>query len=311
MKSTAAVIQLMGAEGIGPRRLSRLLRRVSAESISVRDLVEMPDEELIGKYKFVPKGVETMRSLRGVAMLTARELVENDVKMLTIGSPEYPSVLIERLGEDGAPPVLFAHGNLDVLEWDSVGFCGPRNVSEAGATAVVELAAAVSKKQMAVVSGFAGGVDLAAHVSCLQSGGATVAVLPTGILHFRPSAAFQELADESNFVALSEFFPKAGWTVGYAMQRNRTVCGLSGAVVIIEPGEAGGTNHAGKAALEIGRPLFLARTDGNAKPSAGERFFLRRGAILLVRDGDTWSTETLFEAAGGVNTARGGQESLF
>ena len=296
MKSKIAVIQLMGAGGIGPRKLSRLLRRLEVESIPVQDLVAMPDDVLVDEYKFCPKAVETMRSLRGVAMLTVRELEENGVRMLTIGGPGYPETLMTGLGEDSAPPVLFARGNIEILERESVGFCGPRKVSEKGAAAVVELVALICRRELAVVSGFAGGVDQAAHISCLQSGGVTVAVLPTGILHFRPSSAFRELANDGNSVIVSEFFPRAGWSVGFAMQRNRTVCGLSRAVVIIEPGETGGTCHAGKAALEVGRPLFLARPEQDSRPTAGEQFFVRQGAVPLARKGDTWSLEALFSA---------------
>jgi DNA protecting protein DprA len=311
MIETAAIIQLMGTGGVGPRKLSRLLRRLQAEKVSVTDLVEMSDEELTADYKFCRGAIETMRSSRVLAEATARELEANGVRMVVLGREGYPRALMDSLGDDGAPPVMFVHGNMELLERPSVGFCGPRDVSEKGAAAVVELVAMACQKDLVVVSGFAGGVDLAAHVSCLQSGGATVAVLPTGILHFRPSGVFQELADESNSVVVSEFFPRAGWSVGFAMQRNRTVCGLSGAVVMIEPGETGGTFHAGKAALEVGRPLFLARPEPKEKPTRGEKYFLRRGVTPLVRERDIWSVGALFSAIDAEKQAPGGQESLF
>ena len=66
-----------------------------------------------------------------------------------------------------------------------------------------------------------------------------------------------DLLTEANSVVVSEFPPKLPWSVGNAMQRNRTICGLVHAMIVIEAGTTGGTWAAGQAALELGVPLFV------------------------------------------------------
>ena len=67
------------------------------------------------------------------------------------------------------------------------------------------------------------------------------------------------------------------------MQRNRTVCGLSDALVVVEAGVSGGTFEAGKLALRLKMPLFVVDYAEPASSAAGNTYFLARGARALRR----------------------------
>jgi len=71
------------------------------------------------------------------------------------------------------------------------------------------------------------------------------------------------------------------------MQRNQTVCGLSEALVVIEAGTSGGTFEAGKLALRLKMPLFVADYAEPAASAAGNDYFLARGARPLRRSAET------------------------
>jgi len=65
------------------------------------------------------------------------------------------------------------------------------------------------------------------------------------------------------------------------MQRNRTICALSRALVLIEARATGGTFAAGEAALAMGLPLFTADYSTQLESNDGNRILLERGAVRL------------------------------
>jgi DNA protecting protein DprA len=176
---------------------------------------------------------------------------------------------------------LFAVGNLAILSRDAVSFCGSRKSSEFGIAITKNLATELASRGVNVVSGYAAGVDFTAHGSALESGGVTTIVLAEGILHFRPKREIAELITEENALVLSEFIPNTKWAAHYAMQRNRTICALSKAVVLIESGLNGGTFNAGETAQSLGVPLFVIDFEEPPESAEGNRHFLARGAMGL------------------------------
>jgi DNA processing protein len=132
-----------------------------------------------------------------------------------------------------------------------------------------------------VVSGNAAGVDETAHRAALDADGHTALVLPEGILRFRPRSSIGEMLAGDNAVIVSEFSPKLPWSVQNAMQRNRTICGLVHALIVIEAGTSGGTWEAGQAALSLGVPLFVLDYADPAPSGKGNPLLLRKGGRPL------------------------------
>ena len=189
-----------------------------------------------------------------------REFVERldnqGVKVLVRGEDDYPEYLTSNLGSD-APTVLFALGNLELLNTPGVGFCGARNASDRGLEAAERCAQMVAWSGVNVVSGYARGVDMTVHRAALDVGSTTTVVLPEGILKFTIKNDLKDVFDLDRTLVLSQFSPALPWRSWQAMVRNVTICGLADVMIVVEAGEKGGTLAAGKAALKKQRPLFV------------------------------------------------------
>jgi DNA protecting protein DprA len=217
---------------------------------------------------------------------------KRDVSRICYG---YPERLLKTLKEQ-APLLLFARGNIKLLAEKAVGFCGSRKASEKGLAVAGECSRELAKRHINVISGYAHGVDLAAHRSALEAGGTTTFVLAEGILHFKIKSDVKNLLTADNHVVISEYMPRLPWLARNAMQRNTTICGLSNAVVIIESGLKGGTFEAGKTALSLRRPLFVAEFAQPAESAEGNDYFLREGARFLRKKNGAAYLEELFQA---------------
>ncbi len=282
MNRETAVLQLMHTPGIGTKRLSRLLARLNAENYPVEDFVVTPTKELTEEYGLTLEMTSSLKDMVAKVGEVLEELWKHEIRMVVQHDHTYPNSLRNIL-EDNAPPVLFVKGNLEILNKRSVGICGSRKASEKGCELVRNSAGLLAKSDINVISGYAHGIDLAAHIGSLETGGVTTFVLPLGILNFQLKSSINSLLSGDNYLVISEFLPKLGWEIHNAMRRNLTICGLSKAIILVEPGMTGGTFEAGKTALKYERPLFVVEHDEQSY-CEGYKYFLQRGARSIVEN---------------------------
>lgn len=309
MNRDTAILQLMNTSGIGAKRLSRLLKRLQNESYPVEDFVMTSTKELIERYGFTESMAASLKEVDSELEQLSDKFWEHEIKVITQQDNLYPSVLSNILGED-APPVLFIKGNLKILESRAVGFCGSRNASEKGCELVRDSALYLAHQGVNIISGYANGVDLAAHIGALSEGGVTTLVLPLGILNYSLKTSLSELISDDNTLVISEFSPRLGWAVHNAMQRNHTICGLSRAMVLVDSALKGGTFEAGKTALKLERPLFV--WEYQSQPcTEGNEYFLKRGALALTENGDLGPSLDKISDVINAEDLRSKQQSLF
>ncbi len=277
---TLPLLQVMQAKGIGPRSLARLLDRLEQSEVSLSDFVVLSPEEMVASYGLSEDQAAAVFASEEIAAQMAEILEQNSVRTMFRGDATYPSRLQKVLGPK-APPVLFAAGSASLLQQRAVGLCGARDASDEGIRCAELIAGAFAKEGLIVVGGHAPGIDESAHRAALAIGGATALVLPEGILQFRPRPSLTELLVEDQFVVVSEFPPKLPWSIGNAMQRNKTVCGLVQALIVVEAGTSGGTWEAGQAALELRVPLFVLDFPKPAASAQGNALLLRKGGQPL------------------------------
>ena len=209
-----------------------------------------------------------------------------DVQKVEQTDPAYPKGLLSVLGQK-APKTLYLRGNVDLLNLDSIGFCGSRKASQKGLDTVRDCAEQASDKGLAVVSGNAAGVDFEAHFHALSAGGSTILVLPEGIEHFRIKRALSPVWDWSRVLVISQFEPDHAWKSYRAMTRNQVIIGLSKAMIAIEAGEKGGTMNAGLETLKYGLPLYVAQYQDMSVDARGNKILLERGSKCLARSKTT------------------------
>lgn len=204
----------------------------------------------------------------------AADLAERGVIAINADDERFPASLMVK----GRPvvPTLFCLGDLRLLGAPGAGMCGSRKASALGLKAARACGEEVSARRLAVVSGYAKGVDTETHLAALDHGGATVIVLAEGINHFRIKRDFARSFDPRRILVVSQFHPAQTWASYAAMARNHVIFGLGRALVVIEAGDRGGTLAAGRDALKRGRPVFVLNFDAETPP--GNRLLIDAGA---------------------------------
>ena len=241
-------------------------------SVPESRLVELLGEQRARKLSSFPTVVKDVRE-------KWIELKEQGIKIVPFTDRRYP-VRLKRLPK--FPPILYMLGNAAILRQSSVAICGSRSTSDAGSKIAENLGLAAAKLGFAVISGYARGVDTAAHIGSVQSNGCIVLVLAEGISRFRIKRAFQGTDDLfERTLVMSQFYPNQTWHVGPAMERNALICGLSDAVAIIEAGPTGGTIAAGRECLAQGKPLWVIDYPGLPATAAGNQTLVGEGGVQL------------------------------
>jgi len=276
------VLRLFATDGIGTGTMRRILEDTVGKGEELGPIMGFSAQELTRRYQVSFDSAQIFLTGNDLSREFSRRIREQGIRVLLKGTTAYPSSLANALGKS-APPVLFVLGNAELLQMPAVGFCGSRNASEKGLAATAGCAEALAAEGINVVSGYAHGVDLAAHRAALGAGGVTTIVQAEGITKFRLKAGIKDLANEENLLILSTFSPGLPWSARQAMARNRTICGLSNAVILVESGEEGGTFQAGEAALALRLPLFVVDFAKPAPSATGNSYFLKRGAMPLRR----------------------------
>ncbi|HEV3060513.1 MAG TPA: DNA-processing protein DprA, partial [Vicinamibacterales bacterium] len=140
----------------------------------------------------------------------------------------------------------------------------------------------LSAAGVVVVSGLARGIDSAAHRGALDAGGATVAVLGSGVdvIYPREHASLARDIAHSGAV-VSELVPGTPPLPRFFPQRNRIISGLSRAVVVIEAGERSGSLITARTALEQGREVLAVPGNILSGRNRGGHGLLRDGAKIV------------------------------
>jgi DNA processing protein len=201
--------------------------------------------------------------------------VSTNISAVSRGDVRFPAAL-DAIHDP--PQTLWISGEVDALRVPSVAIVGSRAASPYALEVARRLGADLARRNIAVVSGMARGVDSAAHRGALEGGGVTIAVFGCGVDVIYPPehrALADRIADRGALV--SEFPPGTPPLKAYFPQRNRIISGLSLAVVIVEAAEKSGSLITADFAMEQGRTVLAV--PGNV---LGGRNF---GAHALLRDG--------------------------
>ncbi len=185
------------------------------------------------------------------------------------------------LREIEAPPdELWLRGRVDLLARSpALAIVGSRSPTAYGEAQALRFARAFADAGATVVSGLARGVDQAAHAATLEVGGATLAVLGSGVDCPWPAGP---LADDlaRRGLLLSEFPPGLGPRRHHFPLRNRILAGLCVAVVVIEAGARSGSLITARWAVDQGRELFALPGRVDHPMARGCHRLLREGAHL-------------------------------
>jgi DNA processing protein len=199
---------------------------------------------------------------------------------LTPLHPRYPSRL--RL-LPRAPASLTVRGGVVEAE-RAVAIVGSRDADARSKKFARELAATLSRAQIAVVSGGALGVDAAAHRGALRAGGRTWAVAGTGCEQCFPAEhgpLFRSIGNGPGAM-LWPFSPESPARPGSFLRRNRVLVALSDAVVVVQAGSPSGALSAAACARRQQKPLWVVPAPPWADGFEGSRKLLDQGVRALT-----------------------------
>lgn len=202
--------------------------------------------------------------------------------MLCWGDAAYPAALYDL---PDAPPILWAIGDVALLNRPSVAMVGARNASSLGMRMANRLAETLGEKGFVVVSGLARGIDAAAHKAALSLG--TVAVQAGGVdvIYPEENAVLAAQIGEQGCRISEQPMGLAPQARHFPM-RNRLVSGLSQAVVVVEAAARSGSLITARNALDQGRDVLAVPGHPFDARAAGCNLLIREGAILVRSSSD-------------------------
>ena len=276
-----AYLALTQVPGLGPTRLKALLDHChtplgahSAPFAFLRAIPEMP--------------LDCVTAIKATPLTAGRQLVEAceriGARILLPDDPEFPAPL--RVIRE-PPPVLFAMGNLALLQRPALAIVGSRDHSSYGQTVARATAALAARAGLVVVSGMARGLDAVAHASALDAHGGTIGVLGNGLGVIYPAAnrLLYERVQQHGLL-LSEFPPGERPHAGSFPRRNRLISALARVTLVVEAAIGSGALITADCALDQGHDVMAVPGPITSPLSTGCNRLLRDGATPYLEPTD-------------------------
>lgn len=279
-RERAAWVALTLVPGIGPARFHDLLGvchtavgALAAPFELLRTVLGISGPAAAVRVASVESGE---RVLEQVQRLGGRTILATD--------PEFPQIL-KSIPE--SPPVLFALGDLALLERPAVAMVGSRNHSDYGEEVCRRVAWEAAAAGVVVVSGMARGLDAIAHAAALDAGGATIGVLGNGLGVVYP-AANRQLYERvvAGGLLVTEFPPGERPNAGSFPRRNRIISGLARVTVVVEAAAGSGALITASTGLDQGRDVMTVPGPITSPRSVGCNRLIRDGAAPLLETRD-------------------------
>ena len=263
-------LTLSHAPGIGAATFSRLLETFQTPARAID--ASTSQLQAIGL---------TMNSITAIRQ-PEPESIERDLAwvqqpanhIVTCQDGSYPP-LLRQLADP--PPLLYVHGQVELLDTPQLAMVGSRNPTRSGQQTATDFARHLGAAGLVVTSGLALGIDAASHQGALDAGAGTIAVTGTGLDRVYP-AAHRELAQAIGTAGalVSEFPVGTPPLAEHFPRRNRIISGLSLGTLVVAALRSGSLITA-RLAAEQGREVF-------AIPGSIHNP-LARGCHRLIRDG--------------------------
>lgn len=173
----------------------------------------------------------------------------------------------------------------------TVAVVGSRRASAYGKRSTELLVAELASAGVVIVSGLAYGIDSVAHISALEAGGATIAVMPCGLDNIYP-ASHQRLANSilrNGGALVSEYTATQLAMKHHFIARNRLISAFADMVIVTDAALPSGSLHTAQFALEQGKLLGAVPGDIDMPNSKGTNWLIKQGAQVITEPADVFS----------------------
>lgn len=225
---------------------------------------------------YAPDQPEDVRERALVAAIAICEQCEREgIELRRLGRAGYPAPL-EKIPDP--PPFVYLRGKAPEDWSPAVAVIGTREPSDHSVRCTWRLVEALSqRRETIVVSGLALGIDTAAHLTALERGLRTVAVLANGLdtVYPKANAELARLILAADGCLLSEVPPRRAVSRYNLVARDRLQSGLSAATFLMQSSLNGGSMHTALFTLQQRRTLIALKPPEPLDPSwYGNAFLL-------------------------------------
>jgi DNA processing protein len=290
---------LVNALGFGAKSIHYIYGQLLANNMVIDNLFALNINELhhyfpeIGRGKFSKISFSSFLELNNVQLKqNFSTLKQNNISIIAIDDNRYPKSVKENM-QDSAPPVLYCKGQEFLLQRKGVSIVGARDVNAIEISIAKRIAYKLAENKINVTSGYAKGVDASAHIGALEAHGTTTMVLSFGTNYISIKREIQNLDWQQNSLFVTQFAPYEKFSGHNAMTRNKLVCAMSDAIVVIKSGvergadgKMSGTFDAGKSAMKMGIPVFVLSPDKLKSISQGNIDLIKMGGIEFSNEYD-------------------------
>jgi DNA processing protein len=271
-------IALSQLQGIGPRKAIKLvsigaeIERIFHDSIPQLSRKTGIRESILAQMKR-EEAIERAR-------LEVAFMEKNGIRVHYFLDDDYPRRLKQ---SSDAPIVLFSYGNVEMNPKRTVSVVGTRKATPYGFALCQEFIQGVKDAEVQVISGLAYGIDICAHLACVQQGTPTVAVLGHGLDRIYPSA-HRKIANKmlDNGGWISEYLTGVTPEREHFPMRNRIVAGMSDAIVVVESKANGGSLITASLGNDYQKDVFAFPGNVGQPQSEGCNQLIRENAAHLV-----------------------------
>ena len=203
--------------------------------------------------------------------------------MLTLKGQDIPGEL-QRLAQP--PKQIFCNGEglEEFLKRPRLAVVGSRKITPYGRYVTEKIVRELARQGVVIISGLALGTDSVAHASCLEAGGQTIAVLPSGLDKIYPTSHNQlaQRITANGGLLVSEYPVKTAPMQHNFVARNRIIAALAEGILIPEAAVRSGSLHTARFGLELGLPVLAVPGPINSPVSEGTNNLIKAGATPIT-----------------------------
>ena len=208
------------------------------------------------------------------------------IKTISIEDKNYPT-LLKKISNP--PKILYIKGRLPLNDlYFSV--VGTRRFSSYGRQLALKIAGDLAESGLTIVSGLASGIDTFSHLSTLERGKETIAVLGTGLdeksIYPQSNLKLSRKIVEKGGALISEYPPGTRGTHFSFPQRNRIIAGFSLGVLVVEGKIKSGSLITANYAFLENRKVFAVPGLVYSSNSKGCHYLIKKGAKLVETAND-------------------------
>jgi DNA processing protein len=267
-------LRLIRSNNIGPRTFRDLVNYCGSVREALDALPNLGRRGGSGRTQRICSRAQAEAELKAASAL--------GVEFIALGERDYP-LQLEMI--DDPPPLIAVRGKVDALARPLIAIVGSRNASAAGVKFAERLARDLGEAGFVIVSGFARGIDAAAHRASLATG--TIAVLAGGHDRVYPAENKGLLEDLLSAGAVISEMPLAWEPRAHDFpRRNHLVSGLSLGVIVVEAARRSGSLITARLAGEQGREVFAVPGSPLDPRSEGTNGLIKQGAIPVTEAAD-------------------------